>query len=201
MTGLRLSVLICGLYERMPGNTSDVGPLGDLLYQADTQPAVEVLTLYDNRHMTVGRKRQILASIAQGEYMAYVDDDDTVAEDYVTSLLEAIEQHRGVDVIHFYQRCIRGDLGGRIESCRYGLTLDYASGVHPDGSMWWHGRPAHTACWRTELVQGIEWIEADFGEDVDWVSKACRVARTEYRIPKTLYTYNFNPDTSRTRGR
>jgi hypothetical protein len=197
MSDYTLSILVCGLYERR-----GLPLLDDLDGQANNR-AVELLTLYDNRAMTVGRKRTILLSMAKGEYFAFVDDDDTVAPDYVARLLTTIEANPGVDVITFGQKCVHADTG-MVERCRYGLTMKYHTWL-PDESkplLWnWEGLPAHTMCWRTDLVQDIPFPDGNFGEDVGWVKRACGRAKAEVEIPACLYTYQFDPERSRTRGR
>ena len=206
---IKLSILVCGLYERMPDKTIPRSMRADwesaVLLRLNEQvkgKSVQLITLYDNRVWTVGQKRNRLLWMAEGEYFSFVDDDDEVAGDYVDTLLAAIEKARGADVLCFRQDCVRGDLGGRVERCQYSLTYDYASGVHPDGSMWWRGKPAHTMAWRTAVVQDDTMFpDGDFGEDVGWVQQACKIARTEYQIDRTLYTYRFDPERSRTRGK
>lgn len=232
MLPVKLSILICGLYERMPDDRrSDHSVIWSIENQAYEKP-VELLTLYDNRKMSVGRKRSILLSVAQGEYFAFVDDDDRVAPDYVDRLLDAIDKtsrlrdlcddckgplarcgKHGVvgeppmgmvrpDVIVFGQDCHHADTG-LIEHCHYGLGRPYGSVQMPGkNESDWYGLPAHTMCWRTELVQDIEFPDGDFGEDVSWVKLACQRARTQYEIPGwTGYYYQFDPEKSRTRGR
>jgi glycosyltransferase involved in cell wall biosynthesis len=168
----------------------------DILTQAEGKP-VEVLYLLDNQKMTVGRKRNILLSIAQGEFFAFVDDDDSVAPDYLERLLTAIDLAGNVGVICFPQRCDHADTG-EVEHCTYGLEYVYAK----NGDQW-TGKPAHTQCWRTDLVQDVEFPEGNFGEDVGWVAKACQRVMVEYRIPDCpeLYFYRFDPERSKTRGR
>lgn len=194
---VKLSVLVCGLYERLPvdGYASSGHAVTDLLFQAAEKP-VEVLTLYDSATMSVGRKRNILLSIAQGEWFTFVDDDDEVADDYVPRLLQAIENAGDAGVICFPQRCYHADTG-EVEHCTYGLSLPYSK----QGDQW-TGKPAHTQCWRTELVQDCEFPEQNFREDTGWVAKATTAVSKEYRIAvdHPLYTYRFNPETSRTRG-
>lgn len=194
MSDIKLSVLIAGIPERLPCTV-----LADLCRQATGKP-VQLVYLLDNRVASVGDKRSDLLAMARGEYVAFVDDDDSVATDYVERLLVAIDSHP-VDVITFRQDCKRGDLGGRVEHCRYGLELEYQNGQLPDGSLWWTGKPAHTMLWRRELVAGLEFPDGDFGEDTGWVAQACQLAKTEYEIAGwTGYYYNFNQAGSRTRG-
>lgn len=192
--GIELSVLICGLPERLPCLVH-----AELVKQALGLP-VEIVYVSDNQRMTVGRKRSIILSIAQGEWFTFVDDDDSVAPTYIERLLAATkEAPPDTGVICFGQTCTHADTG-LVEHCTYGLGYAYESGPNEDGSKWWKGRPAHTMCWRTDKVQGIEFPEGNFQEDVGWVAEACKVVTTEYRIDDVLYYYRFDPKTSRTRG-
>ena len=188
---IKLSVLVCGVPERMV----DYDATHDLLEQSAGKP-VEVLYLLDNYKMSVGRKRNILLSIAQGEWFTFVDDDDEVAVDYVATLLNAIELAGNAGVICFPQSCHHADTG-EVEHCTYGLDYSYTK----DGDRW-TGKPAHTQCWRTEAVNMVEFPDGSFGEDVGWVGKACQKVTSEYRIPDCpeLYFYKFDPAKSRTRG-
>jgi glycosyltransferase involved in cell wall biosynthesis len=188
--GTKLSILICGIHERMDEDLRT--RIGALSHDA----SVEVLYLADNRRMTVGRKRNILLSIAQGEWFTFVDDDDEVAPDYIERILHAIAQTVDEGVICFPQTCHHADTG-EVEHCVYGLSLPYSK----TGDQW-TGKPAHTQCWRTEAVNMVEFPEGNLGEDVGWVAKACQKVTKEYRIPDCpeLYFYKFDPAKSRTRG-
>ena len=188
---MKLSILIAGLYERLENNDL----LKTIYEQADgLGNDVEVLYLMDDGTMSVGRKRNILLSIARGRYFAFIDDDDMVSSDYVSVLLDAIGKANGADVIVFRQDCIHADTG-EVEHCEYGLGYEYTK----TGDQW-RGKPAHTMAWRTDVVQDVEFPDGNFGEDVGWVAGACKRAVTEYRLDSTLYTYRFDPAKSRTRG-
>jgi glycosyltransferase involved in cell wall biosynthesis len=52
---------------------------------------VEVLTQIDNGEESTGVKRNQLLRNASGDYVAFIDDDDLVADDYVYKILSAIE--------------------------------------------------------------------------------------------------------------
>src|SRR5262252_6316020 len=96
--GIDLTVALLSLPTRLDTFLPKV--LNHLHQQATGKP-VEILCFLDNRARTVGEKRQALLDMAGGEYIAFVDDDDDVAEDYVDRLLECIQHNRGVDVIAF----------------------------------------------------------------------------------------------------
>ena len=207
MDPIKLSVLVCGIPERLPADGFDGNlecALSQILKQADGNP-VEVLYLLDNLKMTVGRKRSVLLSIAQGEWFTFVDDDDAVAPTYISRLLAATDEAPpDTGVICFGQVCTHADTG-EVEHCLYGLGWPYEKcqtypGDNPTKEYNWRGLPAHTMCWRTDAVQSIEFPSGNFQEDVGWVAKACEVVKVDYRIPDVLYYYRFDPKTSRTRG-
>ena len=196
MSEILLSVLIPTIFGRHRQASYLVGGLRE---QIGEKKSVEVLTLGDDRTMSVGRKRNILLSIAQGRYFAFVDDDDRVADDYIDRLLDAIGK-TDADVIVFDQLCTHIK-EGITEFCRYGIGMDYTRTPRAKaGEFDWTGLPAHTMCWRTETVNMVEFPEGNFGEDTSWVRGVCMMGRTEYRIEGwTGYYYDFNSERTATR--
>lgn len=84
---LQLSILICSLPERR----AKLEWLLEHLYAqilADYPEQVEIL-VDDRVGPTVGEKRQALLERAQGAIVAFIDDDDGVAHDYVDRVLSA----------------------------------------------------------------------------------------------------------------
>ena len=74
-----------------------------LMAQIGDQKDVEVLTIMDNKVMTIGRKRSSLFHIAQGKYTCIIDDDDDVTPDFVDTMRKAITDDLIVDVICYNQ--------------------------------------------------------------------------------------------------
>jgi glycosyltransferase involved in cell wall biosynthesis len=73
---------------------------------------VEHLVFSDNRRRSIGQKRQALLSAALGEYVAFVDDDDDVSDDYVGSILAATKTQP--DCITFEQIAIYNGQSSRV---------------------------------------------------------------------------------------
>ena len=72
---LLLSILICTIKSRE-------AYLKELIEELDYQiqfKEVQVLWLGDNKSMSVGAKRNKLLSIADGEWVCFIDDDDLPA--------------------------------------------------------------------------------------------------------------------------
>jgi hypothetical protein len=161
--------------------------LRELLKRLDpqvTRSDIELFVLRDNRIMTIGEKRNRLRSLARGRYMTFVDDDDMVADDYVTSILQ--ETSLGVDVINF-DVLVEGH--GPTKLCRYGLTLQ-----HADLESEYRRKPNHLMAWRREIAAAVPFPDVSYGEDALWAEEMAKRARSELPISRVLYTYRFDPD-------
>jgi hypothetical protein len=149
---------------------------------------VEHLVLFDNRARSIGAKRQSLVDIARGEYIAFVDDDDDVSEDYVERLLEATKT--GADVITFRQRAIYNGLESEVH-----FGINNHDGPFTPGGITLRA-PWHVCAWKRERVQGCLFSESNYGEDLVWCLQARRRARTAHHIDAVLHTYRHDATTT-----
>lgn len=79
---MKLSILILSIPSRLSNFLPTL--LQNLLKQAEPfKNQVEILTLIDNKVRSIGKKRQNLIDIAEGEYIAFIDDDDRVSDNYI----------------------------------------------------------------------------------------------------------------------
>ena len=150
--------------------------------------AVEHLVLFDDRTLSVGAKRQALADSATGGHIAFVDDDDWVAPDYVADLLAACAPNP--DVITFRQAAVIDGVEGEIV---------FGAG-HPD-EPWVAGGvarrgPWHVCAWRREAVAGCLFELSNYGEDFAWVRQARGRIRFHAHIDKILHTYRHDATTT-----
>lgn len=63
---------------------------------------VEILTLTDNKQRSIGAKRQALLNLAQGKYIAFLDDDDVPSHNYIERAV-SLQMMGLIDVITFNQ--------------------------------------------------------------------------------------------------
>ncbi len=205
------SILVCAIPERY---ASAHGLLHSLLEAQSVarMQDVELLYLMDNKRRSVGAKRNDLLSMARGEYVCFIDDDDEVATDYVQKIYRTIVKARKeeipADVICFPQRATLAP-SGVIHECTYSLA--HWRDREPDkrrvlvptevaNTLAWSGPPAHTMVWKREIAQAAKFPEKNFGEDVDWVDQACEKAKTEMQIVgEFLYHYKFDEQRTATR--
>lgn len=184
-----LSLLILSLPSRIVS-------LGRLLGQLEQQIAaaarrkndVEILCLTDNRVLTVGAKRNAVMQLARGRFVAFLDDDDRVSDDYLSRILTAVDERPDADCVVFdvwvrgYDRVGIGPKEGAL--CRYGTELQHRTVPGADGGGW-ERKPNHLMVYRADLARSVRFPEINSGEDDLWattVSKLIRVQVSERRV-------------------
>jgi len=82
---MKLSILICTISKR----ERLLNRLLNIL-EKQVNEQVEILVEKDDGIITIGTKRNILLRRARGDYICFVDDDDTISEDYISKILWAL---------------------------------------------------------------------------------------------------------------
>jgi glycosyltransferase involved in cell wall biosynthesis len=175
-----LSVLICSLPESGNYLLQMLGYLGTL------PEGVEVVVDNRGREIPTGTKRNDLIQRAKGEYFVFVDCDDKVEPDYVSSIVAALETRPD---------CVPID-GTYIDVVNNNYTLYWtmrigekyeARGNH---IFRW---PNHLAVMKKSLVQHVKFPPKWRGEDYEWSKQIndMGILKTQVIIPKRIYTYLF----------
>jgi len=60
--------------------------------------------------------------------------------------------------------------------------------------------PNHLMATRKTLVQQVRFQHTNFGEDSDYSRRLKPLLKTEFAIPKVLYHYEYNDETTETRN-
>jgi len=89
---IKLSILICSLEKRQHLLNRLLKVLSPQLHNE-----VEMLINTDKGEKTIGKKRNELLDSAQGEFITFIDDDDLISTDYVSYVLQGINQN--VDIV------------------------------------------------------------------------------------------------------
>ena len=145
--------------------------------------AVELLYLEDNGECTSGSKRQYLAEAAAGAYRAFVDDDDWVAEDYVSQLCCACAASPDVAAFDLVLK-----KAGRADEV-------WRFGGWPDDRGRGRMTVNHLCAWRRELADRVGWcLDLGYGDDQLWYKPlfASGLVRRVKRIEKPLYIYQYS---------
>lgn len=168
-----LSILIPTLTDRVDKLKRQLERIGS---------GVEVIYLGDNRYISTGKKRNVLLSLASGEYSCFIDDDDLISEDFCSEVLKAIESNPNVTVIN-YEVQITTD-GKRFKPVLY--SKNYTNETR--GAVYFR-KPNHLMVWKTEIAKQIPYLDLTVGEDTIWAQRAVNWIESEYIIDKPLYKY------------
>lgn len=169
---MKLSILTPSIPDRM----SHLHDLRRMTKHED----VEWLVLIDNKLRSIGKKRQALLELAQGDYIMFLDDDDKINESFFKEVLPALT----VDLITFeHEAWINGK--------KYIITTGKGNPneqIH-DGKV--KRSPYTSDVWKRELVQSIPFPDTNYGEDYEWAKRAIENVDTEHHIDKVLHEYHY----------
>jgi len=174
---MKLSILICSLEERCK---QLINLLTDLYKQVT--PEVEVLTNIDNRQKTTGAKRNELLLRAKGDYIAFVDDDDKVAENYISRILEAVRTNPDcVGMEGFITFTSKGITKKFIHSIQYNTWFE-KDGIY-------YRCPNHLSPVRRELALKAMFPDITVGEDRQYSERLRSLLKTEVYLETPIYFY------------
>ncbi len=143
---------------------------------------VEHLCLLDNRKRSVGAKRDALLRAARGKYVAFVDDDDDVAGNYVSELLGVAVSDP--DVITFRQEATVNGAVGEIEFRLGSPNEPFAAGGVTRRNAW------HVCAWRRSLAMLSNFPDNSYGEDWAYAAPLCALSGLgEVHVPEVLHFY------------
>lgn len=185
-----LSICVCSIFSRK----HYLDRLMAILSPQLTQRA-ELLLAIDAGQDSIGRKRQRLLEAARGEFIVFLDDDDTVDPHYVSKILCEINRHPSVDAITY--RSTRYENGVYEAECVYSLHSSTNTGFeYRDGFKTYLRYPYHVTPIRRELALKVGFPDKDHQEDTDFAVALKPLLRSEAHIPENLYTYYWRSDRS-----
>lgn len=167
-------------------------PLQEHLEKQVKNGAVEILTLIDNKSMTIGEKRQSLLNAARGRWVGFLDDDDMVSDDYVESLTKAMIE-KPADVITFDQHCT---VNGEEFAVNFKVGNPHEPFVPGSGIPMIKRPPYHMCFWHSKIAKNIQFRQSSYGEDLDWISRMLPYVTSETHIDKMLHYYRYSDSTS-----
>jgi glycosyltransferase involved in cell wall biosynthesis len=177
---MKLSILIATTRQR-----SEVfGKLYAYLLQQINQQ-VEIVVLADDKQLSIGAKRQRLLQMAQGDYVAFVDDDDWLPPDYVDRLLQAMAQQP--DCIGFLIDCsFNGTHKMAIGSNRYQAWAENMDGYDYVRTIY-HKTPV-----KRQLALQAGFKDMRYGEDHDYSRRLKPLLQTEVFVDRVMYYYRYS---------
>lgn len=182
----RLSLLICTVDGRE-------NYLERLKARLNTQlsPEIQILVAKDNKQMPIGKKRNQLIHSATGEYVAFIDDDDWISENYVEKILKATDSKP--DVVGFNSIItFNGKTPRRVE-----ITTKHKNWSHKMGTIdgkpqpvTYYRCPNHLSPIKKSIATSVMFPEISDQEDRYYSLSLASFITTEVYINDYLYFYD-----------
>lgn len=181
---MKLSILICTLNNRFHFFSDLMNKLN-----AQMRSEVEVLFEKDDGQITIGEKRNKLLKRAKGDYVAFIDDDDSISSDYIVKVLKAIESNPDCCSL---TGVITWD-GVNPEIFEHSIKYSAYKTNTNDEPIKYERYPNHLNVIKREIAQQFSFVSVNFGEDTEWATQIFNagVLKTESTIDGVIYHYKY----------
>ena len=178
---MRLSLLICTLGVRKHFLDRLMASLEEQIVSYKNN--VEILIEKDNGRRTIGYKRNVLMHKACGDYVAFIDDDDLVANSYIKLIMKGLEFNEDVCGIEGVMKTNNKNPKRFTHSIRYSRWFE-KKGVY-------YRPPNHLNPVKREIALKCDFPNVNNYEDREYSKKLRRYLKTEHYISKPIYYYLY----------
>lgn len=182
---IQLSILIPSIPERILTLGELLSKLQKQVDNIDPSGMIEIISLIDNKQISIGVKRERLKNMASGKFFCFVDDDDDVSDEYVKEIFKGT--FKDVDVISFDSWASVDGLEGHISAS---IENEKNNQFLPD--LITYRKPSHVNAWNTKKFKKYKFSDKMYGEDFDFCNQCYPHVKTEYKIDLILHYYIYN---------
>jgi hypothetical protein len=182
-----ISLLICTLSERKNFLDRLLLVLNKSISNSSSSENIEILIDDRDSKTSIGEKRNSLLNLAKKEFVAFIDDDDLVSEDYVDILLNAIQD---------YPDCV--SLNGIIttdgtDEHKFIHSIKYNEYSENKDLKEYYRPPNHLNCIKSTIAKQVSFTDKSYGEDTDWALELCnrKLIKSESTINQFIYLYQY----------
>lgn len=188
---IKLAIAIPTLPNRLRKNFEPL--YVKLMSQIGDRKDIQIVSIIDNRTMSIGRKRTALFNISSAKYTCIIDDDDDIVSDFIPTLSDIITDDLNVDVICYNQLA---SIHGKKWTIKTSLKHN---NIHPFDQLATDSSgnpipcqrpPWHWCAWKTDFVKSIPFGDSNCHEDAFFVKEASKLAKTEFILDKIMCIYN-----------
>jgi glycosyltransferase involved in cell wall biosynthesis len=179
------SILIATLEDRRDKFNALHSDLTRQIAALHLQQEVEILSHCDARQQSLSNKRNELIERAQGDFVAFVDDDDLVGPDYVERICGALRQDPTVDVVGIH--IVITFQGQHPHDIFY--SIRYRE-IHSRNHTYYRP-PTHLNPVRREIARRYGYRDVGYAEDFEWALRVrdAGALRRETVIDSPIYYY------------
>ena len=173
---MKLSILIATQGRRDKVFRKLLDKLLDQISQFDGQ--VEIVAYWNNGELSIGEIRQALLESAKGDYICFVDDDDSVPHYYIEEIMKSL----GKDYIGFKVKLFNNGEIGRTSyhDIQYSVWSEDEHGFYRGVT---HLNPTK----RKIALKGR--FDGNAGEDSRWATQVTPFVKSQTYIDRFMYYY------------
>ncbi len=179
-----LTICICTLPSRERMFNSLVRNLSRQVSDSNFHDVVELMSDADI-HKTIGQKRNDLLDLANGKFVVFIDDDDSVSGDYLKQIINVIRKNNDCDCIGMKGVItFDGD-----EEKKWEISKDFGKWFESNGV--YYRTPNHISPIRTSIAKSVGFPNISNGEDFEYSMGVLPLLKNEVKIEKELYHYQY----------
>lgn len=157
-----------------------------LKWQINTKYNGQVEIINDcSMNCTTGEKRNRLLEKAKGDFIVFIDDDDEVSDDYVESIIQAIDSNPNIDCIG-----MKGKITFDGANEKKWIISTSCGGWYEKDNMYFR-TPNHISPVRRQIALKVKFPKIMIGEDYEYSMGILPHLKREVLIDKELYHYKY----------
>ena len=178
----KLSILICSIFDREKQFKNLLESLNKQIKEDNLFEDVEILYEIDDAKIPIGKKRNSLLKNSCGEYVVFIDDDDTVHKRYVSIILAAIEGKP--DCVGF-----RGKIFWKKEYYDFNNSINNKEWSCDDINKRMFDNISHINPIKRSIATSYAFPDKFWGEDKGWLDNVRTLVKTQTFLYAIMYHY------------
>ena len=133
--------------------------------------------------LSIGKKREKLVTAANGKYLCFLDDDESIAPNYMELLVRMCNENK--DVCTFWSLAKMDNYWGLVDMSFTYLDNEPLSPIRIARRMAWHVCPV-----RSKFAKLHTFDDINYGEDWKWFEQVLKHCETEAHSTAIIHQYN-----------
>lgn len=142
--------------------------------------------LFMNGGPTIGAKRNALVKRAEGKYLCFLDDDESVPPDYVETLLRMCLVNQDICT---FRALVKMQTFWALVDMRLAFKLN--DQINPNFTV--RRPPWHCCPVRSVYAKSFEFKDINNAEDFEWMERVLSCCTSEAHTDQILFQYNHGP--------
>lgn len=133
--------------------------------------------------LSIGKKREALVKRATGKYLCFLDDDDSIAPNYIETLTRLCQENkdvctfRNISKLDNFWMVVDMSLGRENQQAEPGII---------------YRAPWHICPVKSIYAKRYEFHDINYGEDWGWFEQVLKHCETEAKTSAILHQYNYS---------